>query len=33
MSTQDFVASVFTLVASVAVVGIIKLISILLSSL
>lgn len=31
MSTQDFVASVFTIVASVAVVGIIKLISILLS--
>jgi len=30
MSTQDFVASVFTIVASVAVVGIIKLISILL---
>lgn len=31
MSTQDIVASVFTIVASVAVVGIIKLISILLS--
>ena len=31
MSTQDFVASVFTIVASVAVVGIIKLISIIFS--